>query len=334
LFIKNIVLAIIRRLSFINLNRNNIIVYDYTFGYSSHSKDVFDYLKVKFTDRKVIFISKKVTSFGLQRFSPLGIYYLLFSKNYAITVGMPNFINLKYKNVIQFQHGTAVKALGIFDKTVPNKDTIKRCEEFNAYKLVVACNEYSRKTIINSYCIVDESRVVLLITPYLINFYASIKSTISNSNINIVYIPTYRLTKNRKWDLGEDIQFLKTIEDNNFQLFTRYHPTDIKAIDNKYTIGDLVGKASIIISDYSSILFDSIEIGVPVIMYTPDFQEYTAERGISTGFEKELSIPKFSNVTELNHYLLDFKPFRNKQNSNCYLARELELYTSIKNVFE
>lgn len=122
------------------------------------------------------------------------------------------------------------------------------------------------------------------------------KYHISNKKI-ILYAPTFR-GKGIKSAYYSDAlnldNLLKCLGDDYVILF-RNHPfikkqnyfTNKKIIDISYekSIDDILPCIDLLITDYSSIIFDAILLHKPVVFYIPDFEEYKNDRGFYYEFD-------------------------------------------------
>lgn len=129
---------------------------------------------------------------------------------------------------------------------------------------------------------------------------------------NIVfYLPTWRKGKNKvietnnQWDKlfgffdEGHAEIIKILERNNIFLVTKLHPfefnmyknldifscerihllDDTTLINNKIHLYELLPSANILITDYSSIYFDTLLIDLPIIFAPTDLDEYSENRG-------------------------------------------------------
>lgn len=154
-----------------------------------------------------------------------------------------------------------------------------------------------------------------------------------NRNVKIVlFAPTFRRgnTNSDFMDLGN----LKSVLDEKFNkewlIFLRLHPNikELKFDLPEYVINtsfyedaqELLCAADILITDYSSIMFDMILMDKPVFIYANDINEYKNDRNFKFAFE-ELPFPYAENDLELSkniklfnkeRYLYDLDEFKNK----------------------
>ena len=110
----------------------------------------------------------------------------------------------------------------------------------------------------------------------------------------ILYAPTFRVDDSLDYYLKDYTQLLKSITDRcggDWRILVRLHPRiaekhgfidyDEKVIDasNYPNINELIIRSDIMISDYSSCMFDAMEARKNVFLYMPDLEAYMADRG-------------------------------------------------------
>lgn len=121
------------------------------------------------------------------------------------------------------------------------------------------------------------------------NFYKNYPK-LENKKI-ILYTPTYRDSEKNKFNLKLDINLMKKeLENKGYILLLKLHPAikgkDIQ-VDNKFSYNfsdysntaDLLIISDILISDYSSIIFEFSIMKKPILFYTYDVEEYIRDRG-------------------------------------------------------
>jgi|SRR5699024_5492743 len=128
----------------------------------------------------------------------------------------------------------------------------------------------------------------------------------------LLYCPTFRDWKKdyagmtvdlKKWKrkLGEDYSILfrshsKVIKENDIN----YKNEWIIDVSNYHDINDLMIASDILITDYSSVMFDYSILERPIICYTYDYEEYFTKRGLYFDIRTELPGGSISEDELLN----------------------------------
>ncbi len=139
----------------------------------------------------------------------------------------------------------------------------------------------------------------------------------------IIYLPTFRdrNMQNRSLNLSVDLKLdLDDLNDslikNNYLLLIKLHPfvdwkffnrvnyENILILDNKCDIYPVLPFIDILITDYSSIIFDFALLRKPIILYQHDIDDYKKERG-DLYFDKLRIGPIAKSYAELKSYLFD-----------------------------
>lgn len=135
----------------------------------------------------------------------------------------------------------------------------------------------------------------------------------------IVYAPTWKggSYASPDTDLEPYIQFKtqleQTIDTSAYQVLIKVHQVVYKAIRDKLQEFDyivpatvdanvLLSATDILISDYSSIFYDFLVTGRPVLFYIPDLENYTGQRGLYTTVD-ELPGPCTKSLTQLAEWI-------------------------------
>lgn len=107
----------------------------------------------------------------------------------------------------------------------------------------------------------------------------------------IMYAPTFRDNDKGDFKLKLDIELMKEkLEKLGYVLFLRLHPNikkDNISVDNIFSydfskyeqVSDLLIVSDILISDYSSIIFEFSIMKKPILFYSYDVEEYIKDRG-------------------------------------------------------
>lgn len=129
----------------------------------------------------------------------------------------------------------------------------------------------------------------------------------------ILYAPTFRSNKPSDF-LGMDFERLKEILGNRWIVGARLHPNVLAntipegAISmSKYPdMQELIVASDILITDFSSCMFDMAIAGKACILYAPDLEEYLEnERGLYFNI-KDLPFPIVKNMNDLDKTLKEF----------------------------
>ncbi len=134
------------------------------------------------------------------------------------------------------------------------------------------------------------------------------------------YTPTWR--DRQIWDTGIDFEKMNSfLLQYNCALIIRYHNLDntfSDLSDNHSNIfisnsciqewsdayNELVG-IDVLISDYSSLIYEFLITNRPVLIYTPDYQSYKKMRGFLVKFNTHIPSKRLNNYQDLVNAMLD-----------------------------
>lgn len=203
---------------------------------------------------------------------------LIYVDNMNIVVSSLN--NLP-ATVIQYWHATsAVKKFGLI--TVDDtKNRAQRIREYQNYDLFAVNSKHMENCFRDAFNISEEQM-------YKVGAVQSNQlftgSPVKLDGDYIVYVPTFR--HNAIYNEGA-IEFIKNFSSNDYQLIYSLHPKVKATINNPNATcisGDQIRsyfkQASLIISDYSSLLIDASLINDKVVMYGYDINEYRKQPGL------------------------------------------------------
>ncbi|WP_064468855.1 CDP-glycerol glycerophosphotransferase family protein [Lederbergia galactosidilytica] len=138
----------------------------------------------------------------------------------------------------------------------------------------------------------------------------------------LLYAPTFRGSSHApdNFSCPIDIGILRKILGDEYALIIHLHPYMKKKswikeedqnfaflIDEKYTIEELMVVADILITDYSSIIFDYSLLERPIIFYANDLQAYLQERDFYFEYRNFIPGPLFDETTTLGDWILNEK---------------------------
>lgn len=274
-----------------------IVFLGFDYGYRGNSKYLFEYITEQYPKYTVYFVTEEKT--GAHFIKPNDIETQTIIEQASVVVlesYLPDHIHPN-GTIIQLWHGTPVKQLFLDSKEPKQNGSIYnyRARKYNKLKKqdyfitdvetinsqfqsafpmeetkIIPCG-YPRNQFLLEH--VDDE-IVINETKRALNLDAK-KQT-------ILYVPTWRDIEGNQYLLD----FPKEIKDN-YNIIYKLHEEDISQQSNaqqyinQFDTQELLLVADIVISDYSSTVFDALTIDKYVYLYTPDFEEYNEQRGIN-----------------------------------------------------
>lgn len=245
-------------------------------------------------------------------------YFLiaLKAKYWITSVNIERGLEFKKKETIYLNtwHGIPLKLVG---------SAVKH-RKFNFSNIDIFCcsGEYDKKIYIKDFDVNSKSLLNSGLPRndelYNIDKYTIIKKreklNIPNSKKVILYTPTWRESK----DLGKsyeiappvDFSFWRECLGDNYIILFRAHAFTTKTMNIEFNsfvydyssyeeLNDLLIVADILISDYSSIIFDYSILERPILCFAYDYDEYIRDRGSYVDLKKELPFSICKDETEL-----------------------------------
>ena len=219
-------------------------------------------------------------------------------------------------------HGTPLKTLGKSDKSnFYNLGNIQKNFVISDYLLYP--NEYTMQRMMEDYMLENISSGEYILGGYPRNeiFFdesvsVSLREKLDLKNYKIyVYMPTYRGDFYNKEDIRGSVylsyylyELDKMLNDLEI-LYVNLHPLAQKTVNFKnfkhiqqfpseYETYEFLNIADVLISDYSSVIFDFACTSRKIVLFTYDEEEYSQERGLYIKIE-ELPFPKVNNIRDL-----------------------------------
>ena len=138
-----------------------------------------------------------------------------------------------------------------------------------------------------------------------------------NNEIVVTYAPTFRDYESNSFaylDYKSVIEALKRRYKRDVILIFRLHPTKAMNLgdtscgivikDDLMDLYETLSITDILISDYSSLMFEFMVLNRPIIQYVPDLNEYSKARGLYFNLD-ELPFSKAKNTEELIRIILN-----------------------------
>lgn len=297
------------------------IVFESMWGdkYSCNPRYLYEYIDKNHPDYKCIWVLKdectpiEGNGTRVRRLSFKYLYYMARAKYFVNNVNFADdYVKRKGQIEVQTMHGTPLKTIGL---DVPGDFPTKKKE-----------NNYIRKCNRWDYLIV-QSQFVADLAPTAFRFKKIIMDTgyprtdiLYESNNEkemssikrrlglptdkkvIMYAPTWRV-RNR-FDLMLDLEEMKKKFSDEYILILRLHHFSVKGwegipedgfvydLTNYQSIEDLYIITDILITDYSSVMFDYAVLDRPMLFFTYDLDDYRHKlRGFNIDIEKEAPGP-------------------------------------------
>lgn len=285
-------------------------------SYSCNPKYISEYLESN-TNIKTVWFGNDNFYVGNSEFVKIKtlkyFYYLARAKYLINNANLPNYAMKRSGSIhVETKHGTPLKKMGTEflkerKKTRPWFDALgKRCERWD---FVISSNPYSTetwklsfpynyKTIETGYprndILVNNKDNECLIESI------KLKLNIENNKKVILFMPTFR-DYHKEPDYYLDFEELMGNISSDYVVLIRAHyfkskfdnfntyekidsiidVTDYDCVEELYLASD------VLITDYSSCMFDYANLKKPIILYTPDFEQYSNYRGMYFDILKE-----------------------------------------------
>lgn len=285
---------------FIPRDKTLIVFGTHTNSFSGNIKSLF--LTEEDSKYKKVFISdnKKLVALlntqGYEAYTKLSlqaIWHSLRAGTYIYS-GFPSDINfwlssgVKYINV---WHGTPIKKIERDVTTgkysLKNKYTwiFKILKPYLLTKpdILLVSSAYEEKHFLSAFG-VDAGTVYRAFPPRL-NLLLNTELPIQNKK-NILYVPTWRDDHSFSYIQHIELKsFNDFLQQNSMIFYIKLHPSDksienhhhfsnIKVVDQNEDVYEYLKDADVLISDYSSMVFEAFYLSKPVILFCPDYDTY------------------------------------------------------------
>lgn len=310
--------------------------------YGDSPKIIYEEILNQNLDFKKVWVYNKTYRFNdvntkrIKRLSPQYYFYLLRAKYWVNNQNFPTYITKRHQTTyLQTWHGTPLKKM-LFDL----EEVHGRAEDYlervgNAIKYwdyLLSPSRYATEAFRSAFNYKKE--VLEVGYPRNDIFYQDKKQEVAIKIMNrlnidqkkkvILYAPTFRddqASKKNKFsfDINMDLYQMKEELGEEYIILLRMHVV----VSNKLRIDDDLGNfvqnvsgypdiqellliTDILITDYSSVMFDFANTGKPMLFYTYDLDNYRDNiRGFYFDFEKEAPGPLVFNTKEIVENILN-----------------------------
>lgn len=333
-------------LSFFIKKNDNIVIINSILNkdFTDNSKALFEYL-VKKEEIKTYFIinddklREKLSLIYPNRIITnkkiKDIFLILKAKTwFCSTMELPlsGFLYRKQRRVIHLGHGMPYKKAGLLEERIKWYKKLYFTLVTSNFSFSIATTDFFKPIIGDIYGL-PASRVKILPQPKTALLAAEYQLPIKGLNIdnyNILYAPTWRPYDTVKifpfYDLNTN-DLLKYLAEKNITIWLRLHPDFEENIPNELLIHDNIKLFSskeytdvnrylqsfdCLITDYSSLYFDFINLIKPVLFFDYDIEIYKDKVGLVNGYDKIKSGPSVNSMAEFFTYLEKLKSDNNE----------------------
>lgn len=256
------------------------------------------------------------------------------------------FIKKENQTYLNTWHGTPLKSLG--KSMLPNAYSIGNVQRnFNMADYIIAPNEFTKEIIEKDYMIQNTFDGEYVYSGYPRNsvFFEEDQKSCVRRDMNLVnkkvyvYMPTWREDEASSSDenLNNLLKYLYELDDELNQeevLYVKPHSfvkseipygefKNIQPFPEKYETYEFLAVADVLITDYSSVMFDFMCTNKKIVLFTYDEEKYLLDRGMY----KNLKDLPFEFATDSNDLI---KAIRSNENITYnILKKELCEYDNV-----
>lgn len=245
-------------------------------------------------------------------------------ERYCLTVSI-----LKHKKeltVIQTWHALgALKKIGysILDEDEGMSSAMAELIKMHKnYDYAMVSSEICRKSYAEAFQM-DVEKVLAIPLPRLDSLKKE-ESQNEDGRINVLYAPTFR--KNGENMAQRAKELVEQFPEDKYVVKVRLHPLSMAdnslskdVVDSDGDLYDLINKANIVITDYSSIIFEAAYLEKKIYLYPFDYVSYKHERDFYLDYEVDLPFPKAYSVEELSRVVSD--DIQNKEEIQMFVDK-------------
>lgn len=270
----------------------------------------------------------------------------------------PYFVRRKGQHYLNTWHGTPIKTLGrdIKSGVMDHKNAARN---FLQATHMIFPNKFTADCLMQNYDVANIYTGQIAITGYPRNDSTLSISADARDELRkrlgiaegqrvVLYAPTWRGTlANKNVDESRLTKDLEAFGAGDWHFLYRGHSVDEGSVSgsttDKYSVpsdidtNDLLAIVDVLVTDYSSIMFDFMVTGRPIVYYAYDLQEYQVERGLYFSLE-DMGGEVCSNLDEtlqaITALAYDPKALTNKPSSYVTEFHELENGDSSRRAIE
>lgn len=314
--------------------RPNWVIFESHMGkqYSDSPKYIYEELMKQNKKMKYIWsfenpdnVSLPGPAIKVKRNSIKHYYYLNRSKYWVDNQGMAHLAKKKKEQIyLQTWHGTPLKKMGYDQNNLKNVDSLRRLrKQVYAWDYFVSPNAYSTEIFKRAFLIEGEvietgypRNDILVQQPVEVIKKVKEQIGIPDGKKVVLYAPTFRdWDQNSHHNVLRDIQTLSREIDKDTIILLRLHyllatkvtelglPEQIINVSTYSDIQELYLISDMLITDYSSVMFDFAVLKRPIILYCYDLEDYLYYRGTYFDIAQNAPGPICNNIEEVISFI-------------------------------
>ena len=269
--------------------KKSVILVGSYFGYVGEAKAYYDFLN----DRgEVFFVFRNAPKIFDSRFvrmySVRWLWLVLRSKMFIVSHICSDVFPIKPAGVllVNVWHGEPLKRIGFDSKVEKLWLDKKGNSEYLLWDFLVVSNERYKQKMLSATRLPNEKIVVAgsLLHSSIVKKRLSVKTNFSNRGLRVLFLPTFRNSPFFKSSM-ELISFKEDLNALGVSIDIKPHPNELRNIDfgnilpTQMDPYELIEGYDLVLTDYSSILFDCMSLGIPFALWVPDIVDYEASIG-------------------------------------------------------
>lgn len=313
--------------------KKNWVLFESQMGkqFSDNPKYIYEELKNSNKNYKYIWSCENVNEFPVEgnvtkvkRGSLKHYYYMTRSKYWVDNQGISHLAPKKKEQIyLQTWHGTPLKKMGVDKDNATPAEMKKLKSQTKNWNYFISPNPYSTKIFKRAFKYTGNvletgypRNDLLVQQPELIKKKVRNHFNIPEGKKVVLYAPTFRdWNENSYFDTLRDINKLsKEINDDTIILL-RLHYLLASKISQIQLPGHIINASSysdiqelylitdMLITDYSSVMFDYAVLKRPIIFYCYDLDEYLYYRGMYFDLKEDAPGPICTNLEEVLHFI-------------------------------
>lgn len=332
---------------------NDLILFN-SFGgreYNDSPKVIFETMQrqERFRELKYVWAFQEPSKFSIPGCTTVKIdsleYFIvaLKAKYWVSSVNIERGLRFKKKHTryLNTWHGAGTKKIG---RSVKGRNDI----DYSNVNVMLIQSEHEKGIFQKDFLVKDDSFLLCGIprSDELFNvsterakFYRE-KMGIPSGKKVILYAPTWRdsVNKGASYDLAPPINIRKWEEQlsREYVLLFRTHAFTTKVMNLRFNdfvrdasdypeLNHLLILADILITDYSTIVFDYSILGKPFACFGFDYDEYRTERGLYLDMEKEYPNGVFRTEDEVLSWILTMNYDRESEKTRAFKSKYVEV---------